>query len=98
LKSVLYVGCHHANPVIAATEYTLHDVNGGPASIASPLPRTAAPHRGRLPSTEAEVLTGMQGQFWIDTKSYQLIRGVARVLRPVTIGGFLATVQPGTEF
>lgn len=50
------------------------------------------------PSTEAEVLTGMRGQFWIDTKSYQMIRAVARVLKPVTIEGFLATVQPGTEF
>jgi len=50
------------------------------------------------PSIAAEVLTGMQGQFWIDTKSYQLIRAVAHVLKSVTIDGFLATVQPGTEF
>jgi hypothetical protein len=50
------------------------------------------------PSTEAEVLTGMRGQFWIDTKSFRMIRGVARVLKPVTIAGFLATVEPGTEF
>jgi hypothetical protein len=50
------------------------------------------------PSTEAEVLTGMRGQFWIDTKSYQMIRAVARVLKSVTIEGFLATVQPGTQF
>jgi hypothetical protein len=50
------------------------------------------------PSTETEVLTGMRARFWIDTKSYQMIRAVARVLKPVTIEGFLATVQPGTEF
>lgn len=50
------------------------------------------------PSTDAEVLTGMQGEFWIETKSFQLIRGIARVVKPVTIDGFLATVQPGTEF
>jgi hypothetical protein len=50
------------------------------------------------PNIEARVLTGMQGEFWIDTKTYQLFRGWARVLRPVSIEGFLATVQPGTEF
>jgi hypothetical protein len=59
----------------------------------------AVPKQGyNPPSTEAAVLTGMQGQFWIDTKSYQMIRGIARVLKPVSIAGFLATVQPGTEF
>ena len=59
----------------------------------------AAPRPGYdPPSTDAEVLTGMQGQFWIDTRSYQLIRAVVRVVTPVTIDGFLATVQPGTEF
>lgn len=50
------------------------------------------------PSTDAEVLTGMQGQFWIDTRSYQLIHAIVRVVKPVTIDGFLATVEPGTEF
>jgi hypothetical protein len=50
------------------------------------------------PTTEAEVLTGMRGEFWIDTATYQLSRAVARVLHPVTIEGFVATIQPGTEF
>ena len=50
------------------------------------------------PSTEAEVLTGMRGEFLIDTKTFQLVRGIARVLHPVRIEGFVATVQPGTEF
>jgi hypothetical protein len=59
----------------------------------------ASPRRGYdPPSVEAQVLTGMRGEFWIDTATFQLLRGWARVLRPVSIEGFLATVQPGTEF
>jgi hypothetical protein len=50
------------------------------------------------PNREAQVLGGMQGQFWIDTRSFQLVRGWARVNHPVSIEGFLATVEPGTEF
>jgi hypothetical protein len=50
------------------------------------------------PNIEAQVLTGMQGEFWIDTQTYQLFYGSATVLRPVSIEGFLATVEPGTEF
>jgi hypothetical protein len=49
------------------------------------------------PSTEAEVLTGMQGMFWIDSKSSQLIRGLVRLRKAVRIDEF-ASVQPGTEF
>jgi len=60
---------------------------------------TATPRAGYdSPSAEARVLTGMQGEFWIDTATYQLWHGWARVLHPVSIEGFLATVQPGTEF
>ena len=50
------------------------------------------------PTTEAEVLTGMRGEFWIDAMTYQLVRATAIVLRPVSIAGFLATVEPGTRF
>ncbi len=50
------------------------------------------------PNREAQVLAGMQGQFWIDTRTFQLVRGWARVDHPVPIEGFLATVEPGTEF
>jgi hypothetical protein len=50
------------------------------------------------PDAESQVLTGMRGEFWIDTATSQLVRGVARVLRPVSIEGFLARVEPGTEF
>jgi len=60
---------------------------------------SATPRPGYQPqTTEAEVLAGMQGEFWIDTKTFQLVRGSAEVLRPVSIDGFLASVQPGTEF
>ncbi|HEY7291035.1 MAG TPA: hypothetical protein VH583_14460 [Vicinamibacterales bacterium] len=50
------------------------------------------------PNAEAEVLSAMTGEFWIDTRTYQWIHGVAHVRHPVTIHGFLATVEPGTEF
>jgi hypothetical protein len=47
---------------------------------------------------EAEVLKGMQGTLWIDTKTYQWVRVEAKVMRPVWIEGFVAKVEPGTEF
>ena len=59
----------------------------------------ATPRQGYdPPNVEAHVLTGMRGQFWIDTRTFQLVRGWARVLHPVAVEGFLATVEPGTEF
>jgi len=60
---------------------------------------TATPRRGYdPPNDDARVLTGMQGEFWIDAKTYQLVHGRASVLHPVPIDGFLATVEPGTQF
>lgn len=50
------------------------------------------------PNMQAQVLPGMQGEMWIDTKSYEWVKVTARVIRPVSIDGFLAQVQPGTEF
>jgi hypothetical protein len=50
------------------------------------------------PNTEAEVLTGMQGELWIDRKTFQWVHVTAEVLRPVSIEGFLAKVEPGTYF
>jgi len=59
----------------------------------------AVPRSGyHPPDTATEVLTGMRGEFWIDMSTGQLVRAVARVIHPVSIEGFLATVQPGTEF
>ena len=59
----------------------------------------ATPRPGyRPPSMETEVLTGMQGEMWIDQRSYQWVRVTAQVIHPVSIEGFLAQVEPGTRF
>lgn len=50
------------------------------------------------PNMDAQVLTGMKGSLWIDKKSGQWVKVEAEVIHPVTIGGFLARVQPGTQF
>src|SRR5215471_15537328 len=55
----------------------------------------AMPRPGYQPvNTETEVLTGMQGKLWIDKKSFEWVRVEAQVVRPVTIEGFLARVEP----
>jgi hypothetical protein len=59
----------------------------------------ATPHPGyEPPNYEAKVLTGMEGKLWIDEKTFQWVKVEATVLRPVSIGGFLAQVEPGTHF
>jgi len=59
----------------------------------------AVPRPGyKPPNMQAQVLPGMQGEMWIDQKSYEWVKVTARVMRPVSIEGFLAQVQPGTEF
>lgn len=50
------------------------------------------------PNMEMQVLPGMQGELWIDEESYQWVKVTARVIRPVSIEGFLAQVEPGTQF
>jgi hypothetical protein len=50
------------------------------------------------PNMETQVLTGMQGELWIDTKTYQWVKVTAEVIHPVSIIGFLAQVEPGTKF
>jgi hypothetical protein len=50
------------------------------------------------PNTEARVLKGMRGTLWIDQQTSQWVKVVAEVMSPVTIEGFLATVEPGTRF
>jgi hypothetical protein len=40
----------------------------------------------------------MEGKLWIDEKTFQWVKVEARVIRPVSIGGFLAQVEPGTRF
>jgi hypothetical protein len=59
----------------------------------------ATPRRDYQPPTlEAQVLTGMEGRFWIERNSYQWIKAEAAVVRPVSIASFLARVEPGTQF
>lgn len=59
----------------------------------------AVPKTGyRPPNRECEVLPGMEGRLWIDQESFQWVQVEAEVIRPVSIGGFLATVHPGTRF
>jgi hypothetical protein len=50
------------------------------------------------PNKETKVLTGMQGELWIDKHTYHWVRVEAEVIHPVVIGGFLARVEPGTRF
>jgi hypothetical protein len=50
------------------------------------------------PNYEAKVLTGMEGKLWIDEKTFQWVKVEATVIRPVSIEGFLAEVEPGTHF
>ena len=59
----------------------------------------AAPRPGyQPPNVEAQVLTGMVGKLWIEKNTFQWVKVEATVVRPVTIEGFLARVQPGTRF
>jgi hypothetical protein len=50
------------------------------------------------PSMQLQVLSGMEGELWIDQDSYQWVKVTARVIRPVSIAGFVAQVEPGTQF
>lgn len=50
------------------------------------------------PNNHAKVLTGMEGKLWIDTKTFEWVKVVAKVVHPVSIEGFLARVEPGTQF
>jgi hypothetical protein len=59
----------------------------------------ATPRKGyEPPNLEARVLPGMEGKLWVDKTTFQWVRVEAKVTRPVSIVGFLATVQPGTRF
>jgi hypothetical protein len=59
----------------------------------------ATPRKGyKPPNMETQVLPAMRGELWIDKKSFQWVKVTAHVIRPVSIEGFLAQVQPGTRF
>ena len=60
---------------------------------------TATPKHGyRPPNLDCQVLPGMRGEMWIDQDTYEWVKVTAQVIRPVSIGGFLAEVEPGTRF
>jgi hypothetical protein len=40
----------------------------------------------------------MEGQLWVDTQAFQWVKVTAKVIQPVSIAGFLARVEPGTDF
>jgi hypothetical protein len=59
----------------------------------------ATPRPGyRPPDRDSEVLPGMEGTLWIDQKTFQWVKVEAHVIHPVRIEGFLAVVEPGTNF
>jgi hypothetical protein len=59
----------------------------------------ATPKPGyRPPNMESQVLRGMQGEMWIDQQTYEWVKVTAEVIRPVSIEGLLAQVEPGTRF
>jgi hypothetical protein len=60
---------------------------------------SAKPRPGYQPvNAETKALTGMRGKLWIDKKTYQWVKVEAEVVHPVTVEGFLATIEPGTRF
>lgn len=59
----------------------------------------ATPRSGyKPPNMETQVLSGMRGELWIDAATYQWVKVTAKVIHPVSIEGFLAQVEPGTQF
>src|SRR6185437_7581283 len=59
----------------------------------------ASPKAGyQPPNLETKALTGMEGKLWIDTATFEWVQVEAHVVRPVSIAGFLARVEPGTVF
>lgn len=59
----------------------------------------AEPRKGyRPPNAETRVLTGMRGKLWVERNSFQWVKVEVEVVHPVSIGGFIARVEPGTRF
>ena len=59
----------------------------------------AIPRPGFHPTDrESAVLTGMRGTLYIDMQTDQWVKAEAEVTHPVSIAGFIATVEPGTRF
>lgn len=59
----------------------------------------ATPHKGyKPPNRDSQVLAGMEGTLWIDQKAFQWVKVEAHVTHPVRIEGFMAEIEPGTQF
>jgi hypothetical protein len=59
----------------------------------------ATPRPDYVPKNmETQVLTGMKGKLWIDQSSFRWVKVQAEVVKPVSMVGFLARVEPGTQF
>ena len=59
----------------------------------------ATPRAGyRPPNMEAQALTGMEGTMWVDQQTFEWVKVEAHVVKPVSIEGFLARIEPGTWF
>jgi hypothetical protein len=60
---------------------------------------SAEPRKGYVPPNfDTRVLTGMHGKLWIERTSLQWAKVEVEVFRPVSMGGFIARVEPGTRF
>jgi hypothetical protein len=80
-----------------AFDFTLtgeQKLNGYDVYVMKAMPRPGY----QPPSMQTQVLTGMEGQLWIDKKTSQWVKIEAEVIHPVSIAGFLARVEPGTRF
>ncbi len=69
-------------------------LDGRPVYIVQAMPRRDY----RPPDSDAAALRGMEGRLWIDKSTYQWVKAQAHVVHPVSIHGFVATVEPGTDF
>jgi hypothetical protein len=59
----------------------------------------AIPRPGFHPTDrDSAVLTGMRGTLYIDMQTDQWVKAEAEVTHPVSMAGFIATVEPGTRF
>jgi hypothetical protein len=85
------------NQMVVAFDFKLtgeEKLNGHDAYVLKATPRKGY----EPPNMEAKVLTGMEGKLWVDKASFQWVKVTAKVTQPVSIVGFVATVQPGTHF
>lgn len=72
----------------------MRNVNGYNVYVLQATPRPGY----RPPTMETQVLTGMHGEMWIEEGGFHWVKVTAQVTRPVSIEGFLAEVEPGTQF